>query len=52
MIEEVVSVELPVHERLVVRKNRLMNEENGIDMPRISIVTGTHGDELNGQYIC
>ena len=40
MIEEVVSVELPVHERLVVRKNRLMNEENGIDMPRISIVTG------------
>ena len=30
MIEEVVSVELPVHERLVVRKNRLMNEENGI----------------------
>lgn len=27
MIEEVVSVELPVHERLVVRKNRLMNEE-------------------------
>ena len=25
MIEEVVSVELPVHERLVVRKNRLMN---------------------------
>ena len=52
MIEEVVSVELPVHERLVVRKNRLMNEENGIDMPRISIVTGTHGDELDGQYIC
>ena len=33
MIEEVVSVELPVHERLVVRKNRLTNEENGIDMP-------------------
>lgn len=52
MIEEVVSVELPVHERLVVRKNRLMNEENGIGMPRISIVTGTHGDELDGQYIC
>ena len=52
MIEEVVSVELPVHERLVVRKNRLMNVENGIDMPRISIVTGTHGDELDGQYIC
>ena len=27
MIEEVVSVELPVHERLVVRKNRLMNKD-------------------------
>ena len=38
MIEEVVSVELPVHERLVVRKNRLMNEENGIDMPRICLL--------------
>lgn len=34
MIEEVVSVELPMHERLVVRKNRLMNEENGIDMAK------------------
>ena len=40
MIEEVVSVELPVHERLVVRKNRLTNEENGIDMPRT--VSYTH----------
>ena len=46
MIEEVVSVELPVHERLIVRKNRLMNEETGENAPRISIVTGTHGDEL------
>lgn len=52
MIEEVVSVELPVHERLIVRKNRLMNEETGENVPRISIVTGTHGDELDGQYVC
>ena len=49
MIEEVVSVELPVHERLVVRKNRLMNKDENHSTPRISIVTGTHGDELDGQ---
>lgn len=52
MIEEVVSVELPVHERLVVRKNRLMNKDENHSTPRISIVTGTHGDELDGQLIC
>ena len=52
MIEEVVSVELPVHERLVVRKNRLMNKDENHSAPRISIVTGTHGDELDGQLIC
>lgn len=54
MIKEVASIELPVHERMVVRKNRLVPEGLGINakVPRISIVTGTHGDELDGQYIC
>lgn len=55
MIEEIVSVELPVHERLVIKKRRLMPEglsENEINkLPRFSIVTGIHGDELDGQYI-
>lgn len=51
MIEEVVSIELPVHERLVVKKNRLIPATTGGRCPRISIVTGTHGDELDGQYI-
>lgn len=51
MIEEVVAVELPMHERLVVKKNRLMPKEPAPNCPRVSIVTGTHGDELDGQYV-
>jgi len=34
-----------------IRKNRLTASENKIES-RISIVTGIHGDELEGQYIC
>lgn len=52
MIEEVVSIDLPVHERLVVRKNRLQPQKPTGREKRISIVTGTHGDELDGQYVC
>ncbi|MBO5459432.1 MAG: succinylglutamate desuccinylase/aspartoacylase family protein [Lachnospira sp.] len=52
MIEEVVSIDLPVHERLVVRKNRLQPQKLTGREKRISIVTGTHGDELDGQYVC
>ena len=52
MIQEVVSVDLPVHERLVIKKNRLEPENMTGKDKRISIVTGTHGDELDGQYIC
>ena len=52
MIEEVVSVDLAVHERLTVRKNRLAPKQLTGNEQRISIVTGTHGDELDGQYVC
>ena len=52
MIQEVVSVDLPVHERLVIKKNRLEPENMTGKEKWISIVTGTHGDELDGQYIC
>ena len=52
MIQEVVSVDLPVHERLVIKKNRLEPENMTGKEKRISIVTGTHGDELDGQYMC
>lgn len=52
MIEEVVSIDLPVHERLVIRKNRLQPQNITGKEKRISIVTGIHGDELDGQYVC
>lgn len=43
---------LPVDERLEIKKNRLMPEEASDNMKRIGIVTGTHGDELEGQFVC
>lgn len=53
MVENVVSVGLPIDENLEIKKNRIVplfpltgNEK------RISIVTGTHGDELEGQFVC
>lgn len=52
MIEEIVSLKMPVEERLVIKKNRLEPAEINKNTKRISIVTGTHGDELNGQYVC
>jgi hypothetical protein len=52
-IESICSVELPVEEVLEVRKNRFEPLENSQEgMKRISIVTGIHGDELEGQYVC
>lgn len=53
MIETVVSVGYPVDETLNIQRNRL-TPSNGLSggEKRISIVTGTHGDELEGQYVC
>lgn len=53
MIKTVASVGLPVDEMLEIKKNRLV--PNGAltgKEKRISIVTGIHGDELEGQYVC
>lgn len=52
MIKTVVSVGLPVDERIIINKNRLMPEVLKGNEKRICIVTGTHGDELDGQYVC
>ncbi|MDD6208326.1 MAG: M14 family metallopeptidase [Clostridiales bacterium] len=53
MVETVVSVELPVDETLQIQKKRLTGSDIGNREPkRISIVTGIHGDELEGQYVC
>nr|MCR5122059.1 succinylglutamate desuccinylase/aspartoacylase family protein [Ruminococcus sp.] len=48
MIETVVSVPLAVHESLKIQKRRI---KNGRSKTRLSLVTGTHGDELEGQYL-
>lgn len=54
MIETVVSLDFPVEESFRIKKHRIMPEgrtqEDGCK--RLSIVTGTHGDELEGQYVC
>ena len=52
MIETVVSMEMPVGERLLIQKNRIEPEHGTKGMARAVIVTGTHGDELEGQFIC
>lgn len=46
MISNVVSLPLPVNETFYVKKNTISNGEG----KRICLVTGTHGDELEGQY--
>ncbi len=53
MVQTVASVGLPIDETLMIQKNRLIPQKglNGNEK-RISIVTGTHGDELEGQYVC
>ena len=52
MVETVVSSALPVDELLSIRKNRLEPDHQSGREKRICIVTGTHGDELEGQYVC
>ncbi|MDD3077761.1 MAG: M14 family metallopeptidase [Paludibacter sp.] len=49
MIKTIVSEGLPVDEQLLIRKKII---KNGDSDKRICIVTGTHGDELEGQYVC
>lgn len=45
-------MELPVGEEFKIQKNRLTAENLNENAKRISIVTGIHGDELEGQYVC
>lgn len=48
MIEQILSLPLPVDETYHISKNVISNGEG----KRICLVTGTHGDELEGQYVC
>ena len=52
MVKTVVSVGLPVGEVLTIKKNTLKPASTDGNEKRICIVTGIHGDELEGQYVC
>ena len=52
MIQTIASVALPVEEVLEIKKNRITPDALRGTEKRISIVTGIHGDELEGQYVC
>lgn len=52
MIETVVTVKLPVDETLRIKKNRLTPNEIQGNEKRLAVVTGLHGDEVGGQYVC
>lgn len=52
MISTIAKVILPVDEVLEIKKNRIVPSKVTEGMKRISIVTGIHGDELEGQYVC
>jgi len=51
MIKHVSVAALPVAENFIIQKNRIENNA-GKESKRVCIVTGTHGDELEGQYVC
>ncbi len=51
MVVEVANVALPVDEQLLIRKQRLEPEKKREGQKRICIVTGIHGDELEGQAV-
>ena len=48
MIETIATASLAVNENLNIQKHRIANGES---KKRLSLVTGTHGDELEGQYL-
>lgn len=53
MIETAAFVGLPVDEVLKIKKMRMEPDAGQKNTgKRISIVTGVHGDELEGQYVC
>lgn len=54
MVKTVTKVALPVDEILEIKKNHLTpgkKNKSRKKLKRISVVTGIHGDELEGQYV-
>ena len=52
MTETIISMELPAGGHLAIRRNRIRPEGEERNLSRISLVSGIHCDELEGQYIC
>ena len=52
MIESVAEAEFPIDESFEIQRHRWMPDDLSYDAKRICIVTGIHGDELEGQYVC
>ena len=52
MLETVALFGLAADEKAEIKKNRLLPKDGGEGKKRIAIVTGVHGDELEGQYVC
>ncbi|MDY0328089.1 MAG: M14 family metallopeptidase [Arcobacteraceae bacterium] len=53
MIVNSLNIELPIGESFKIRKNRYFDTNQEIpSQKRASIVSGIHGDELEGQYVC
>ena len=52
MIDTVVSVEMLVEEVMRIKKNRLAPDECTGKEKRLCLASGSHGDELCGQFIC
>ncbi len=49
-VEVISSTKLPIDETLEIKRCRYQNEVKR-GQKRLSVVTGTHGDELEGQYV-
>ena len=50
-IKDVICIPLPVDEELIIKRHRIETQDEHAKK-RICIVTGIHGDELEGQYVC
>lgn len=52
MLKTVAHVDLPVLETMSIKKNTITSTDVSSNSKRCCVVTGIHGDELDGQYIC
>lgn len=53
MTTVIASAGLAVNERIEIRRNRIQNlDHKSPSNRRVCIVSGTHGDELEGQFVC